>query len=118
MACWVVPTVAAEFWGVSVDRVWDRVQDGSVGVRHENGFTFVDVAPGAEEFQPQAPEPPSPPPATFVSVERDLEVERVGPFADLDEGEEMESATLPTAEWDTVRQWVSYTRRAPLARAA
>src|SRR5258708_2501356 len=30
MSCWVVPTVAAEYWGVTLDVVWDRIHSDLV----------------------------------------------------------------------------------------
>src|SRR5438477_9566377 len=45
MSCWVVPTVAAELWGCSVDEVMDSIYRGNVPSKEESGWTFVDVAP-------------------------------------------------------------------------
>src|SRR5947207_1107346 len=45
MACWVVPSVAAEFWGVSVDHVLGEIDNGSIPFKTESGWIFVDVAP-------------------------------------------------------------------------
>src|SRR4051812_14519204 len=47
MACWVVPTVAAEMWGVTVQQVLDAILSGSISSRQDSDFTFVDVAPGS-----------------------------------------------------------------------
>lgn len=45
MSCWVVPSLAAELWGISVEQVWQRVHQGLVPVKQELGFMVVDVAP-------------------------------------------------------------------------
>ena len=71
MSCWVVPAIAAELWGVTLDRILAGVRDGTVPSCVENGFVFVDVAPAADT-------PPSSPPAgvrppTYVTVTRDAD---------------------------------------------
>jgi hypothetical protein len=45
MSCWVVPTVAAEYWGVTLDVVWRRIYEGLVPHKNDRGFVFVDVDP-------------------------------------------------------------------------
>lgn len=45
MSCWVVPSVAAELWGVPLNQVLDWVETGQVAARVDEGFTVVDVAP-------------------------------------------------------------------------
>ncbi len=47
MSCWVVPTIAAELWGVSVDSILQRVRDGDLAHHIDSGFLFVDAAPPA-----------------------------------------------------------------------
>lgn len=112
MACWVVPAMAAEFWGISVEQVLGRVRDGSVASKQDCGFTFVDVAPWAAEAPPPVRTVPHEP--TFVpAAERDAQDEPA--LVGADDGEELESATFPTADRATVRQWVARTRRAPRA---
>ena len=51
MSCWVVPTIAAELWGVSLDHVLGQVGEGSVRSKTEHGFMLVDVAPFSEVFR-------------------------------------------------------------------
>jgi hypothetical protein len=50
MSCWVVPTIAAELWGVSLDHVLGRIGEGTVRAKSEHGFVLVDVAPYGEVF--------------------------------------------------------------------
>ena len=67
MSCWVVPAIAAEMWGVTVERVLAGIRDGTVATRTDHGFVFVDVAPGSAVFiKPR--KPGEPPPPTFVLV--------------------------------------------------
>jgi hypothetical protein len=57
MSCWVVPTVAAEFWGVPLQQVLDGMASGEITSKIDSGFTFVDVAPDSPIFE--APKPPT-----------------------------------------------------------
>jgi hypothetical protein len=68
MACWVVPAIAAELWGVTVHHVLSGIRDGSIASRHEHGFVFVDALPGGYTYhRPRRPDEPVP--ATFVVVQ-------------------------------------------------
>src|SRR3712207_3351475 len=78
MACWVVPALAAEFWGISVDQVMGRVVDGSVGSKIEDGFLFVDVAPHALPFRYAPHERPP----TFTLVTRSEQEALTGDLAE------------------------------------
>ena len=76
MSCWVVPTVAAEYWGVTLDAVWGRIYGDLVPHKTEDGFVFIDVdpwspGPGGSVFHE--------PPPTFVSAD-----EAVEPLYDFD----------------------------------
>lgn len=42
---WVVPSIAAEVWGVSLDHVMSQVRAGAVASREEFGFLWVEVTP-------------------------------------------------------------------------
>jgi hypothetical protein len=63
MSCWVVPTVAAEFWGVTIDVVWDRINCDLVPHKTERGFVFIDVDPWRPESTGRYMHEPPP---TFV----------------------------------------------------
>ncbi|HEX8525031.1 MAG TPA: hypothetical protein VF669_22460 [Tepidisphaeraceae bacterium] len=52
MSCWVVPSIAAEFWGTSIESVLKRMQTGEIPHRLENGWTFVDVLPDGAAGNP------------------------------------------------------------------
>ncbi len=142
MACWVVPAIAAEFWGVSVDHVMSQIQDGHVPTKSEQGFVFVDVAPNSESVHSRAPQDPR---ETYRVVTPDelaalhpnvVEADFLQAFSasndaiasdDGDDGTEMSEAELdPAAEldrpspgavpgWQRVRAIVGQTRRPPLA---
>lgn len=144
MSCWVVPAVAAEYWGVTLDVVWERIYSDLVPHKTERGFVFVDVDPWhptCDGFLLHDP------PATFVpadvsavaepvisdtlvyenapSIEGELlqqEVLSLEETAILDEEElpdldEEESATFGRLSWQEVRQSVSRTRRPPPSAA-
>jgi hypothetical protein len=66
MSCWVVPAIAAEFWGVTLDVVWNRIGSGLVPQKTESGFVFIDLypwTPGASGM------PLHTPPQTFVPAD-------------------------------------------------
>ena len=121
MSCWVVPAVAAEFWGVTVDTVLHRVRDGQVPHKTDQGFLFVDVAPwsmdaaGARHHRP---------PPTFVPVpveveSSDEEDDRSSHADELnDEQFEIDDEETPDFNWhsrEQIRKDVSRRRRPPLA---
>jgi hypothetical protein len=62
MSCWVVPAIAAEFWGVPLDVVWDRISGDLVPHKMEDGFVFIDVDPWGPNIEGEA----TPPPPTYV----------------------------------------------------
>jgi hypothetical protein len=45
MPSWVAPALAADYWNVSEDEIWQRIHSGELPARREGGFYFVDVAP-------------------------------------------------------------------------
>lgn len=51
MSCWVVPSVAAELWGVTVSQILDRAGRGEIPSRQELGFTMVDISPDTPAIQ-------------------------------------------------------------------
>ncbi len=127
MPCWVVPTIAAEIWGVSVDHLLQRVRDGNLAYRVDEGFMFVDVQP------PPQPKVENPPTFTVLSqaeVEalRDAEdeveasqhddetrCELAGDDDEDDADEQSQSpdddeASIELGDWRTARQRVGMTR--------
>ena len=137
MACWVVPAIAAELWGVSLDVVLARIADGSLASDQNCGFTVVDAAPWGNSCSPPRPtsEPPPPTyvaiPASSVPAGLELEqflIEEVPPPAPpavipsdeidpelppLDEEED----DKPIGNWREVRKRMGRTRRPPLRAA-
>jgi hypothetical protein len=65
MSCWVVPTVAAEYWGVSLDVVWRRLYEGLVPHKSDEGFVFIDVDPWSADSDGSFLHDP---PQTFVAA--------------------------------------------------
>ncbi|CAN5526174.1 hypothetical protein BH09PLA1_BH09PLA1_23260 [soil metagenome] len=110
MSCWVVPTVAAELWGVSVDAILDRARSGQVPTRTENGFMFVDVAPDSTTCD--APRGIRPPTFTVVN-----ETELAALHADEPPVHAVASGPDPTAaapdDWRTGRRLASRSRKRP-----
>jgi hypothetical protein len=98
MSCWVVPSVAADFWGVSVQSILDRIKDGQILSKRESGFTFVDVAPQSPTFEKSK----SIPRPTTYTVVTPAEIEALaGPIQD---------------DWRMARSGATRLRKAP-ARA-
>ena len=143
MSCWVVPAVAAEYWGVTLDVVWARIYQRLVPHKAESGFVFIDVDP----WRPSASQRPSPPPATYEPAEQaplaaitpelpyevfasltadepaddegddDIFSDEIGAAEsaedDLPDLDDEESATFGRLSWEEVRRQVSRTRRPP-----
>jgi hypothetical protein len=104
MSCWVVPTVAAEIWGVSVGEVLRRIEAGEITVREENGWTFVDVAPGSPTIGPPMNRRPKPATFTMISSEE---------MDALCEDEIAEAEVSAFKDWRQARQRTSRLRLAP-----
>ena len=51
MSCWVVPTIAAEIWGMPLSDLLRRIRDGEIPTKQDAGFTFVDVAPYSNQIE-------------------------------------------------------------------
>jgi hypothetical protein len=106
MSCWVVPSVAAELWGCTVDAVLNAMRQGDVPTKDDSGWTFVDVAPDSPKLE--APKSVLPPIPDTYSIVSQAEV-----FAlSEDMNSEMQG------DWRKIRQTVSSSRKAPLAKAA
>lgn len=68
MSCWVVPSLAAELWRMPLDQVLQRMKEGLVPTKREDGWTFIDVAPASPRF-PTPSLPPGQRPPTFTIVQ-------------------------------------------------
>jgi hypothetical protein len=133
MSCWVVPSVAAEFWGVSLDAVWARIYAGQVPHKRDGGFVFVDVAPWSADLHGVYQHEP---PQTFIA-EQDapldpqeiallagsvvgFEEPREAKDEDIDEEElplleEEGPASVSRFTWQEMRRRVGRTRIPPKA---
>lgn len=120
MSCWVVPMVAAEIWGVSVDEVLGRIEAGHVPSKTEYGFLVVDMAPDGPRLAPCGKlvgEKPS----TYVAAPEyeELAEEEEAPTlvlagSDADEAQVEDSSPL---NWRRHRLAASRKRQAPLRAA-
>ena len=143
MACWVVPAIAAELWGVSVNHVLAGIRDGSIASRREHGFLCVDAAPGSytyhrprrsdepplptyvlvrSEDESRAPEASSPEESSSVegsSEEASPEGLSVVPVSVAEDDElpplDLEEDDTPLPPRDAIRAAVARQRRRPLA---
>lgn len=133
MSCWVVPSVAAEFWGVSLDVVWARIYARQVPHKRDGGFIFVDVAPWSADFHGVFQHEP---PQTFVAeqeaaLDPQEEALLAGSVVDFDEPPEAQDDDTPEEElplleeegpasvsrftWQEMRHRVGRTRIPPRA---
>lgn len=134
MPSWVVPAVAAELWGVSVEHVLAEIAAGRIVARCEGEFIFVDVDPNADHGTPQESRP-----ATYrrslawavgaseqiqqplvTPAEREALLEQSDDMADSDLDSPYGDAPAPTPltsddipDWRAVRARVSRTRIPP-----
>jgi|SRR5688500_1789699 hypothetical protein len=118
MSCWVVPTVAAELWGVSVEHVIQCIRDGRLTCRSEAGFTFVDIAPETSTIKP--------PTYTVITPEEFAALTGHGPedvaidLVDADDevnveivDAEADEASHNISDWRAAREQASRMRIAP-----
>jgi hypothetical protein len=126
MSCWVVPSVAAEFWGIPIAQVLQKAKAGLVPTKTELGFTLVDVAPHSPTMKAGI-RPPAARPATFTpspaehltTAERQALAEPNQP--ELTASEELELLDEPgedeielgTLDWRQARMAASRLRRPP-----
>jgi hypothetical protein len=109
MSCWVVPSVAAELWGCTVDAVLNAIRNGKVPTKDDAGWTFVDVAPESPTLEtPKSVRPPTPETYSVISHAESIALNR---------SQHREESEM-TGDWRKVRKNVAASRRAPLAQAA
>jgi hypothetical protein len=105
MSCWVVPSIAAELWGVSVEQVLSGMKAGHIPSKQELGRMFVDVAPNSPKLEtPKALRPTPPPTYTIVTPEEAAAL--VG---------EEEAETIDLGDWREAREDAGKRRRPPIA---
>jgi hypothetical protein len=108
MSCWVVPSVAAELWGCSVEKVMDAISSGSVPTKEEAGWTFIDVAPDSPKLiTPKSVRPPTPDTFAIVSEAESMALAGAG-SSGSDSTADMEG------DWRKIRETVAESRRARL----
>ena len=108
MSCWVVPSVAAEMWGLNINQILERVRDGQVPSKFEMGFLMVDIAPvSAATSTIRTSRPPT---YVTLSPQEDCELAPAMVLAGADE----ESDTF-CIDWRQKRMAASLLRRRPAA---
>jgi hypothetical protein len=132
MGCWVVPSVAAEFWRVSLEHVMDGIRAGTIPSKTEDGFLFVEAVPNSPSLGEVACSTPMR--RTYVEVPLDelpalASVNFGGDDEDEDEGDEdvydveddgdesdFDEESPVLADWRVRRQQSGTLRRAPARR--
>jgi len=126
MSCWVAPTIAAELWGVSVEHILQRVRDGDLAHRSDEGFMFVEVGADAGSSTPSAAPIEATPPIMAALSAAEVEALRAGEAAmneATDDGaKETQSpdddeASLELEDWRAARARVAMTRTPPHTRS-
>lgn len=108
MSCWVVPSVAADLWGMRIEDLMESIRRGEVPSREEYHFLLVDVAPDSPQMPPPQPYKAKPAsPATFATL-----------AVDEDEMEEEDASAGGPLNFRAARQKAARHRRRPAARAA
>ena len=116
MSCWVVPTVAAELWGCSLESVLAAIRHGNVLTKDEGGWTFIDVAPESPRMASVA-ERQATQLAAVVTAEEEEALVGVG--ADEEYEQEFEDEqTRVLEDWKRARERAAETRTAPARIAA
>jgi hypothetical protein len=129
MSCWVVPSLAAELWHMPLEILLRCMGEGQVLSKQENGFTFVDVAPGGPKLtRPMTPPHLRPPTFTMAKEEEGADEsdpvpapvpaarERDAEPAEPEEGFEDETASKELGDWRTARRKASRMRVPPPKR--
>ena len=108
MSCWIVPALAADYLGMSIDEILFRVRAGMLPSKTENGFVFVDVAPNSPRYD----EPPARL-ATFVEVTpaEYAALHAPLPATEAEPEAEPEPADVPEPHWARVRRRTGAARR-------
>ncbi len=106
MSCWVVPSIAAELWGVSVQQVLDGMSGGHIPSKNESGFTFVDVAPNSPTLETPKKFRPAPPPTYQIVTHEEVVA--------LSE-DEQEDETIDLGDWREAREGAEKRRIPPIA---
>ena len=129
MSCWVVPALAAEIWGISLQQVLDAIRAGSVPTRSSIGLTFVDVAPASPKLHPGC-RPPAARPRTYreTALIDEPSAKDLGALNDESSGgsladEKELTSTIDEHEegrldWRASRRAAAKLRRPPMHRAA
>jgi hypothetical protein len=112
MSCWVVPALAAELWGISLQQVLKGIKEGTIPSREEHGFTFVQTGEEAQPIIAPVQMRPADRPSTFIMSHSDDKIEDTSDESeDVVTQEEHDALVLP--DWRQVRRAVGRTRVPP-----
>ncbi|WP_428937185.1 hypothetical protein [Fontivita pretiosa] len=131
MSCWVVPSVAAEIWGVSVDTILARINSGQLPTKNDLGRIFVDVAPHSPVFQTPNTRSTARPATFRLASPEPIEAATAHPTAaaeppatplvqtcDTDADAYQDEQTINLGDWREARQSAGARRQPPTAIAA
>lgn len=120
MSCWVVPSIAAEIWGMSLQHVLDQIEAGELATYQENDWLFVDVYPDGPVIDLANQQPLHRPP-TYTAVSDD----ELAVLRDVPQSEEAEehrddpdASPDPEPEVSVFTDWRSARRRTSRLRLA
>lgn len=98
MSCWVVPSLAAEYLGMSIDQVMEKIAKGVLPSHNDHGFTVVDVAPnGPRSEPPRKVQFPHAPPKPMHESQLPQAVERITGDIERDVFGDFRKARIDTA---------------------
>lgn len=119
MPTWVVPSIAADLWRVSLDHVLARMHEGAVLSKTENGFTFVDIDPSSGSSSSSSRAAPARPltyrgltPAELAALHPDAQ-EQAEECAVATAAEPTPGCEWADIDWRDARRQVQRTRRGP-----
>ncbi len=120
MSCWVVPSIAAEIWGTSLEHVLDQIDSGQLPTYRENDWLFVDVDPDGPVIELANQAPAQRPPTYTVVSDQELAVLGDSPEArEVEElSEEQDASPDPEPEASVFTDWRSARRRTSRLRLA
>ncbi len=125
MGCWVVPTIAAELWGVPLSHVLECLRQGRLTSKIDEGFVLIDADPRGIAVRQPAQYTAAEHPATYEALSQE-ELDglsepsaggeaalAVGTVASADELDcaELEQENASPLNWRQVRQRVSRLRK-------
>ena len=118
MSSWVVPSIAAELWHVSVETILVRMRSGALPSRTEGGFTFVDIAASPAPPPPQDRHTPHKPTPSAGRIAHPPTFRPAGSHERITRNRTVTTADVDHEQlgWRRARSVIGHTRLAPPAR--